>query len=546
MMKQSRTTWLAACFVVLLGLPTVGTAAPDGQEEICATPAVIFCDNFEARSVGAGDLLRPTFKSLGWPASDAANITVTDDPAGVYRGRRALQFRYPAGAGGIGFVNPPLASAHRTVYMRWYTKWSASYVFSSIATKHVMLLTPSGSSMYMFWSQWGNDLLKHFAQFGGSTVYEANVNGPFPIVRDRWYCLELRVTANTTADSLDGHLQGWIDGVPHWEYSNRNLDSFLPNLITSFDVSGYWNCSGPACDQPSDQHPLMHRWHDNFVVSTERIGCLAGTDSGGGATITAVTPPSGSTTGGATVDILGNGFSAESTVMIGGRPAAASVNNAGWIRATTPPGAAGAADVTVSQPSGATVAGGGYNYLPPDTVVLRDDFADGNAAGWQSSPLGNAVGWRVVNGLYTYDGTGHTQSYRGEPFWSDYAVEASIRLTTLGGYPGGIRGRVDAITGRAYAVWLLPATGEIVLCRTSTWHIDGAGRTVLAVARGIPFDTTAFHTVRATFVGSTIEVAYDGVTVIRVTDPVYASGLVALDVSNQFVDFDDVTVRTLP
>jgi len=61
-----------------------------------------------------------------------------------------------------------------------------------------------------------------------------------------------------------------------------------------------------------------------------------------------------------------------------------------------------------------------FTYLPSgNTVLLRVDFADGVADGWTISPLGGAAGWSVVNGVYTYNGGGHTQSYRGDAWWSD-------------------------------------------------------------------------------------------------------------------------------
>jgi len=292
---------IAALLAVAVCATAVWAIAPDGQEEICNTPAVIFCDNFEARALGAGDLQRSTFKNTGWPTNDSTNITVINDPANVFSGSRALQLRYPAGGGGIGFMNPALGGAYRTVYMRWYTKWSPSYQFSPIATKHVMALTANGSSEYIFWaSSSGTGLpapistlgLVTFAQFSPASVtYQANRNGDFIPGPDRWYCLEMRVTQNSTATSADGYLQGWVDGVQHWEYPNQTLDNRMPNEITSFDLSGYWNCLGPlfGCDKPADQHPLMYRWHDAFVVSTARIGCIATTPSAPPAAPTGVT-----------------------------------------------------------------------------------------------------------------------------------------------------------------------------------------------------------------------------------------------------------------
>src|SRR2546425_8597381 len=176
------------------------------------------------------------------------------------------------------------------------------------------------------------------------------------------------------------------------------------------------------------------------------------------------------------------------------------------------------------------------------SVLLKDDFNDGAADGWTISPLGGAAGWSVVDRVYTYDGGGHTQSYRGTASWTDYTLEAKIRLATLSNYPGGIRGRVDPGTGAGYAVWVFPGTGEIRLVRATAWHIDSPGLTVLGVASGIRFETGTFHTLRVTFTGRAIGVYFDGILVISATDLTYGSGVIALDVSNQPIEFDDVVV----
>ncbi|MGH3116728.1 MAG: IPT/TIG domain-containing protein [Gaiellales bacterium] len=544
---KKRNTPMVSLLVVLIAIGAWITpawaAAPDGQEDICTSPAVIFCDNFESRSLGFGDLVRGTFKNSGWsPSAFYSHMAISDTPAGVYEGRRALQFRYPAGAGGIGFMGTFFPTPYRTLYFRWYQKWSDAFTFSPVATKGAILNTATGQSLYVWWNNWGDGLL---SQWANSTVteLEANLNGAFAPARDRWYCLEMRVTMNTAANA-DGYVQAWVDGVQHWEHPNVLLDSFQPNAMTSWLLTGYWNCLDTSCNAPEDQHPLMYRWHDNFVISTERIGCLSATPE---LAITGVSPPSGSTAGGTTVDITGSGFTAGSTVQIGGVNATAvTVNNAGWIRAVTPPGSTGRVDVTVSTVAGSAVLTGEFNYLPPATELLRDDFGDGVADGWTLSPLGNAAGWRVVDGVYTYEGGSHTQAYRGEAFWSDYTLEVKFRLSTLSNFPGGIRGRVNPATGTGYEVWLFPATGEIALLRPAAWHIDTPGLMQLALATGIPFDTGPFHSLRIAFAGPVIEVYYDGTLVIRVTDPTHDRGVIALDVSTQRIEFDDVVVSTHP
>jgi hypothetical protein len=528
--------------VVALAM-TPAWGGPDGQEDICTSPAVIFCDNFEARSPGFTDLVRPVYKNPGWSLSAfSPSMAVTGEPAGVYEGRRALEFRYPAGGGGIGFMTTGFAPPQRTLYFRWYQKWSSTFVFSPIATKGASILTAaSGQSLYIWWNNWNDGVISQWAN-PVATELNANMNGHFLPTRDQWHCLEIRLTMNSGA-AADGYVQGWVDGVQHWEYPDVLLDPVQPNDLTGWILSGYWNCLTPNCTGPEDQHPLMSRWHDNIVISRERIGCLAQPPLA----VAAVTPPSGSTAGGTPVDITGSDFAAGSLVEIGGASAPGVVNNPGWISAVTPPGAAGAADVMVRTPEGPAAAlPGGFNYLVPGAVLLQDDFGDGVADGWTISPLGNAPGWRADGGVYAYDGGGHTQSFRGESFWSDYTVEARFRLTTLGNFPGGIRGRVNGQSGGAYSVWLMPAAGEIRLLRTTAWHIDTQGLTLLGIAGGIAFDTNNFHSLRMTFTDSVIEVYYDGALVIRATDGAYRSGPIALDVSNQAIEFDDVVVSALP
>jgi len=57
-------------------------------------------------------------------------------------------------------------------------------------------------------------------------------------------------------------------------------------------------------------------------------------------------------------------------------------------------------------------------------------------------------------------------------------------------------------------------------------RIDAPGLTALGMAGGMSFEAGAFHMLHVTFVGSVIEVYYDGLLVIRATDTAYAGGTV--------------------
>ena len=74
------------------------------------------------------------------------------------------------------------------------------------------------------------------------------------------------------------------------------------------------------------------------------------------------------------------------------------------------------------------------------TSLFTDNFSSGTASNWTISPLGNASGWSVANGMYTYNGQGATESWAGSMSWTDYTVSVDFQLSSLNNYPGGIRG----------------------------------------------------------------------------------------------------------
>jgi hypothetical protein len=150
----------------------------------------------------------------------------------------------------------------------------------------------------------------------------------------------------------------------------------------------------------------------------------------------------------------------------------------------------------------------------------------------------------VANGSYTYNGSGHTQSWAGSSSWTDYTISTNFQLASTSDYPGGLRGRLNPTTGASYGVWIYPAEGTIRLFRIGQWNID-SGNTLLATVAGLTVDTKV-HNIRLSFKGSTIQVYYDNALVITATDSTYAQGAVALDVSNQPISFSNVSVISLP
>src|SRR5262249_20742658 len=128
----------------------------------------------------------------------------------------------------------------------------------------------------------------------------------------------------------------------------------------------------------------------------------------------------------------------------------------------------------------------------------------------------------------------------------NYTVQAKFQLFSASNYPGGLRGRVDLVTGTSYAAWIYPASSTIKLFRTAGWNIDSPGLALVAQASVPTVTPNVFHALQMTFSGAQITIALDGNAVIRVNDPNLSSGAIALDVSNQHIQFDDVLVSTTP
>jgi hypothetical protein len=80
-------------------------------------------------------------------------------------------------------------------------------------------------------------------------------------------------------------------------------------------------------------------------------------------TITVVAPDSGPASGGTAVTITGTNLDTTEEVTFAGTPAPFSVINATTVSAVTPPGTAGAVDVTVTNPAGSATDAGAFTYV---------------------------------------------------------------------------------------------------------------------------------------------------------------------------------------
>ena len=93
---------------------------------------------------------------------------------------------------------------------------------------------------------------------GQTPIFDSNHVG-------QWYCIEARARLNDPGIS-NGVQTLWINGQKEAENSGMNwVGNFSDYGINMVFLENYWN-GGSAKDQ--------YRYFDNFVVSTQRIGCL--------------------------------------------------------------------------------------------------------------------------------------------------------------------------------------------------------------------------------------------------------------------------------
>lgn len=185
--------------------------------------------------------------------------------------------------------------------------------------------------------------------------------------------------------------------------------------------------------------------------------------------------------------------------------------------------------------------------IPVSLAVLSSDLAETFSdlgSGWIISPMGNASGWSVSNGVYSYNGAGLSQSCSGNSAWTDYAFDTNIKLSSSFNWPGGVRARVNPSSGAGYVIWVYPGSNLAVLYRVAAWSVNDPSLTQLAQA-ALSFDTTSFHDLGVDFHGSQISVLWDGRLLMSATDSTYTSGFVCMDTDSQPISYSNVRVSAV-
>jgi hypothetical protein len=174
---------------------------------------------------------------------------------------------------------------------------------------------------------------------------------------------------------------------------NINLvGGFLPGLGNSFTIL---TCASRTGDFTTINGLVFGSSRFDVQYTSTGVKLVAVSYTAGSApTVTAVTPPAGSTAGGTSVTITGTGFTGAYDVSFGGLPAQSfTAGSDTSITAVSPPQAAGTVDVTVATYNGrsATSSSDHFTYLaaPPPTITSVTPSSGPTAGGTVVTILGS-------------------------------------------------------------------------------------------------------------------------------------------------------------
>ena len=283
-----------------------------GDKNIASDPAVIFADDFESYT-SPSDLRNKWDKVY-----QLENIRIATEAGNFFAGSKALEFSLPISASEVAnSLGKNLSPGQDAIFLRAYTKFDPGYTVSGsnhnglrLSAKYpgpgivpaadgtgffLFLLqntiegnlrpgeaVPGYSHIYAYWPRQRSAFGDHWYPDGMVKPYASNIGNqgewlafpsqypdfkPMPNFlpeRNRWYCYELMVRANTPGQN-NGEVKYWIDG---------NLISDFPDLnIRSIDTLKI--DEGHIGLQAQHSERVNKKWYDNVVIATQYIGPMA-------------------------------------------------------------------------------------------------------------------------------------------------------------------------------------------------------------------------------------------------------------------------------
>jgi hypothetical protein len=245
------------------------------QDDVAGSLQRIGCqlvsDDFETNTTG------PDGTISGWDGpSRPAAMFLSGDAA--RSGGRSLAMAYAPESNGAGYMYKHFIPQDR-VYLRWYQRWSAGFEFEPSSTSLASVRPSSGyPQFYPFVAGSGGQLAVQ-AQVLADRVWATenlfqNRGSPIAFEPERWYCIEVLVQLNTPG-AADGAVAAWIDGELKMLHAAREFRGAAPydpapstSELSAVLVTGQYGGS-------STVPRLQFSWQDDYVASTERVGCGA-------------------------------------------------------------------------------------------------------------------------------------------------------------------------------------------------------------------------------------------------------------------------------
>jgi hypothetical protein len=284
-----------------------------GDKNIASDPAVIFADDFESYT-------SPSQLTSKWSSAyQSPNLRIATEQGNYYAGSKALEMTLPISTAEVAnALTKTIASTVDTAFIRAYTKFDPGYSVTTSNHNGLRLsakypgpgikppvdgtgfflfllqnniqgsgrpgeIMPGYSHIYAYWPKQRSEFGDHWYSDGYVVPYDNTIgnNGewlaypaqypdfqPLPNwqpQRDRWYCYELMVKANTPGNN-DGEVKYWIDGNVVGDFPNLNIRSISALKIDTAQIGLH----------ALHSERVNKKWYDNVVVATQYIGPMVG------------------------------------------------------------------------------------------------------------------------------------------------------------------------------------------------------------------------------------------------------------------------------
>jgi hypothetical protein len=225
---------------------------------------IILCDDFE------GDDLSVNYEDINAKTGQGIELSSND----FFRGEQSLMQSYTPGQVEAGWISNVIEDGYPDhVFVRWYHKFEEG--FEGLPPKMARIKNREYVNWrtgfaYHIWIDKG--LLN--ADIYAPNSSQANSVGYLPVHYTSfsyadpenigvWVCIEVELKLNTSG-AADGHYRMWVNGKKELEKLNVDLRGSTDLKITEVLLDCYWNGGSPK---------NQSRYYDDFIISTERIGC---------------------------------------------------------------------------------------------------------------------------------------------------------------------------------------------------------------------------------------------------------------------------------